>query len=85
MCARPSGCQGAGETTAQHTAAYYGDLDMVCALVKGGADVNLSLEKQHAVLSSALDRKAAVKATTDRSISGAWYLAFGSEQLYIYW
>ena len=42
------------KTTALHTAAYYGRLDMVRTLVERGADVNLSLGEQHTALSSAL-------------------------------
>ena len=42
------------ETTALHTAAFHGRLDMVHALVKRGADVNLSIGERHTALSSAL-------------------------------
>ena len=42
------------KTTALHTAAYHGRLDMVRVLVERSADVNLSLGEQHTALSSAL-------------------------------
>ena len=42
------------QTTALHTAAYYGRLDIVRSLLERGVDVNLSLGEQHTALSSAL-------------------------------
>ena len=45
---------GGGKTTALHTAAYHGRLDMVRILVERGADIHLSLGEQHTALSSAI-------------------------------
>ena len=57
VCARRCRSPGyniAPKTTALHTAAYHGRLDMVRTLVERGADVNLILGEQHTALSSAL-------------------------------